>query len=84
MTLSGPEQLEKDDNYFDVTVEAKYTFGEDVEGKVKINATLVSSTRGESLVFFDRTANLVSMHVAIECKRIVNNVAATLHNYAVA
>ena len=59
VTLTGPEQLEKDDSDFDITVEAKYTFGEDVEGRVKINATLMSSTRAESLVFYDRTANLV-------------------------
>lgn len=61
VTLTGPSQLERDDNHFDVTVEAKYTFGEDVDGRVKINATLVSSTRKESLVIYEHTANLVWM-----------------------
>ena len=59
MTLTGPSQLERDDNHFDVTVDAKYTFGEDVDGSVKINATLVSSTRRESFVIYERTAKLV-------------------------
>ena len=59
VTLTGPNQLERDDNHFDVTVEAKYTFGEDVDGRVKINATLMSSTRRESSVIYERTANLV-------------------------
>ena len=59
VTLSGSNQLERDDNHFDVTVEAKYTFGEDVDGRVKINATLMSSTREESFVIYERTANLV-------------------------
>lgn len=57
--MTGPKQLERDDNHFDVTVEAKYTFGEDVDGRVKINATLTSFTRKESFVIHKSTANLV-------------------------
>ena len=59
MTLTGPQQLERDDDFIDVTVEAKYTFGENVNGRVKINATLMSSTRRESMVFYDKTADMV-------------------------
>ena len=46
----------------DVTVEAKYTFGENVAGRVKINATLMSSLRRESLVFYDQTVDLVTYY----------------------
>ncbi len=60
VSLTGPNQLERDDEFIEAEVEAKYTFGENVVGRVKINATLMSSQRGESLVFFDQTASLVS------------------------
>lgn len=59
VTLTGPEQLERDDNFIEAVVEAKYTFGENVAGRVKVNATLISSQRGESLVFHEQTASLV-------------------------
>ena len=62
MTLTGPKQLERDDNFIEVAVEAKYTFGENVDGRVKVNATLMSSIRRESLVFYNQTANLVCAH----------------------
>ena len=61
MTLTGPEQLERDDKFIEAVVEAKYTFGENVAGRVKVNATLMSSQRGESLVFYDQTGSLVRM-----------------------
>ena len=57
--MTGPQQLERDDDFIDVTVEAKYTFGENVNGRVKINATLTSATRRESIVFYERTALMV-------------------------
>lgn len=57
--LTGPEQLERDDDFIEAVVEAKYTFGENVAGRVKVNATLMSSLRGESLVFHEQTASLV-------------------------
>ena len=60
VTLTGPKQLERDDDFIEVVVEARYTFGENVAGRVKLNATLTSSQRGESLAFFDQTASLVS------------------------
>ena len=59
VTLTGPEQLERDDDFIEAVVEAKYTFGENVAGRVKVNATLMSSQRGESLVFHEQTASLV-------------------------
>ena len=59
VTLTGPKQLERDDDFIEAVVDAKYTFGENVDGRVKINATLMSNLRGESLVFFDTTATLV-------------------------
>ena len=63
VTLTGPQQLERDDDFFDVTVEAKYTFGENVNGRVKINATLMSATRRQSIVFYERTALMVCTNV---------------------
>jgi len=37
----------------------RYTFGERVQGTVKVNATLENSRRGESFLFYERTATLV-------------------------
>ena len=59
MTLTGPQQLERDDNTITGLVEAIYTFGEPLQGTVKINATLTASGRRESLVFYDSTHTLV-------------------------
>ena len=46
----------------------RYTFGERVNGTVKINATLEASGRGESFLFYERTARLdrVLDHFATE------------------
>lgn len=65
VSLTGPKQLERDDEFIEAVVEAKYTFGENVAGRVKLNATLVSLQRGESLVFYDRTTTLVCSNVLI-------------------
>ena len=44
----------------------RYTFGERVNGTVKINATLEASRRRASFLFYERTARLVqkTMHSA--------------------
>ena len=67
VTLTGPEQLERDDKFIEAIVEAKYTFGENVAGRVKVNATLMSSQRGESLVFYDQTGSLVRTCMSMDC-----------------
>lgn len=59
VTLKAPEQLERTDDKIEVVVNAVYVFGENVQGSVKINATLESSGRRESLAFFDKTSSLV-------------------------
>ena len=59
MILTGPKQLVRDDDFIEATVEAKYTFGGDVQGTVKLNATLITKSKGQNLTFFERSASLV-------------------------
>ena len=59
VTLKAPEQLEKTDDKIEVVINALYVFGENVRGTVKVNATLESSGRRESLAFFEKTVSLV-------------------------
>ena len=40
---------------------SRYTFGERVDGTVRVNATLTSSSRRESIPFYDTTVPLVSL-----------------------
>ena len=58
VTLDAPKQLEREED-IELTVSAKYVFGENVQGSVKLNATLEASSRRESLPFHDRTISLV-------------------------
>lgn len=59
MTLTVPEQLERDDQVIVVSVAAVYVFGENLQGSVKVNATLESGGRRESLTFYDEKKSLV-------------------------
>ena len=43
----------------------RYTFGEKVQGTVRVKATLRSVVRRESFVFYDVTAELVCVHVCV-------------------
>ncbi len=60
VTLDSPGQLEREEDV-QVTVMARYVFGENVQGMVKLNATLVASSRRESLPFHEGTVPLVSV-----------------------
>ncbi len=61
VTLSVPKQLQESTDFIEGFVDAKYTFGSDVQGVIKINATLQSSRRSENLVFFERFFRLVGI-----------------------
>jgi CD109 antigen len=60
VTLEGPKQITKELDTIEGTVDATYTFGEKVQGTVRVNATLESYRRRESFVFYDVTAELDS------------------------
>lgn len=62
MSLVTPRQLEREED-IEVTVSAKYVFGENVHGSLKLNATLEAVTRRESLPFHERTMPLVSEQI---------------------
>lgn len=62
VSLEAPRQLEREED-IQVTVSAEYVFGENVQGTVKLNATLEARSRRESLPFHDRTVALVSSRV---------------------
>ena len=54
--------MTEDNNYVSIYVHTyRYTFGERVDGMVRVNATLTASGRRESLPFFDTTVPLVSL-----------------------
>jgi len=58
--LEGPKQLTREEEYITGRVIAKYTFGERVQGTVKMNATLETSIRRKSFLFYERIAALVN------------------------
>lgn len=58
MSLDTPRQLERGED-IEVTINARYVFGENVQGSLKLNATLEAATRRESLPFHERTLPLV-------------------------
>ncbi len=66
VSLDSPGQLEREED-IQVTVRARYVFGENVQGRVKLNATLEASSRRESLPFHDKTVPLVSVCVCVGC-----------------
>ncbi|XP_064400639.1 C3 and PZP-like alpha-2-macroglobulin domain-containing protein 8 [Halichondria panicea] len=64
VSLDSPGQLEREED-IQVTVRARYVFGENVQGRVKLNATLEASSRRESLPFHDKTVPLVNGRAVI-------------------
>ncbi|CAI8027819.1 Murinoglobulin-1, partial [Geodia barretti] len=56
--MTGPNQIQRTDNVIEGTVTGTYTFGERVDGTVRVNATLTSSSRRESIPFYDTTVPL--------------------------